>query len=52
MATKVYNFRNIVGNTDLLEQLKKMVTCSKQKCYKTNVTWQTACMAVNPDMVE
>ena len=51
----VYTFRRVAGNTDVSEQLKKLVTRYKKKkniSYNTNILRHTAYMVVNPFIVD
>ena len=49
----VYKFRKIVDKTHFSNQFKKIVTRYKNKIrFKMNILRQTACMVINPVMVD
>ena len=47
----VYKFRRIVGRKDFSDQFGKIITRYKRIGYNMNVMRQTACLVVNPIMV-
>ena len=48
----VYRFRKIVGKSNFLEQFRKLINRYKRTGYSVDIMRQTACLAVNPIIVD
>ena len=48
----VYRFRKILGNSDFLEQFRKLINRYKRIGYSLDIMQQTACLVVNPIIVD
>ena len=48
----VYRFRKIVGKSNFSEQFRKLINRYKRICYSLDVMRQTACLVVNPIIVD
>ena len=48
----VYRFRKIVGKSNFSEQFRKLINCYKRIGYSLDIMRQTACLAVNPIIVD
>ena len=48
----VYRFRKIVGKSNFLEQFRKLINRYKRIGYSLDIMRQTACLAVNPVIVD
>ena len=48
----VYRFRKIVGKSKFSEQFRKHINRYKRIGYSLNIMWQTACLVVNPIIVD
>ena len=48
----VYRFRKIVGNSKFSEQFRKLINRYKRIGYNLDIMWQTACLVVNPVIVD
>ena len=47
----VYNFKRIVGNSNLSDQFKKIIKRYKQVGYNLDIMRQCVCLVVNPKIV-
>ena len=47
-----YRFRKIVGKSNFLEQFRKLINCYKRIGYSLDIMRQTACLVVNPIIVD
>ena len=52
MPLVVYRIRNIVGKSNFSEQFRKLINRYKRMGYNPHITRQTACLVVNPIMVD
>ena len=52
MAAMVCDFRKNVGKTDFSVQCKNIVTRYKKTGYNVDILRQTACMVINPILVD
>ena len=48
----VYKFKKIIGNPNFSDLLKLIVNRFKQVGYNLDIMWQTACLVINPIMIE
>ena len=48
----VYRFRKIVGKSNFSEQFRKLINRYKRIGYNLDIMWQTACLVVNPIIVD
>ena len=48
----VYRFRKIVGKSNFSEQFRKLINCYKRIGYSLDIMRQTACLVVNPIIVD
>ena len=48
----VYRFRKIVGKSNFPEQFRKLINRYKRVGYNLDIMWQTACLVVNPVIVD
>ena len=48
----VYGFRKNVGKSDFSEQCRKRINRYKRICYSLDIVRQTACLVVNPIIVD
>ena len=48
----VYRFRKIVGKSNFSEQFRKLINRYKRIGYSLDIMWQTACVVVNPIIVD
>ena len=48
----VYRFRKIVGKSNFSEQFRKLINHYKRIGYSLDIMWQTACLVVNPIIVD
>ena len=48
----VYRFRNILGKSDFFEQFRKLINRYKRIGYRLDIMRQTACLVVNPIIVD
>ena len=48
----VYSFRKIVGKSNFSEQFRKLINRYKRIGYSLDIMWQTACLVVNPIIVD
>ena len=48
----VYRFRKIVGKSNFSEQFRKLINRYKRIGYSLDIMWQTACLVVNPIIVD
>ena len=48
----VYRFRKIVGKSNFSELFRKLINCYKRIGYSLDIKRQTACLVVNPIIVD
>ena len=48
----VYKFKKLIGRNDFSFQFRKIITRYRRICYNLNVMRQSACLVLNPTMVD